>query len=214
MRNDFRISFEVKNIDHCYVYSENNTSKIYYNPNNFSNASIAHELLHIKLRRFNFVRNHIYLSCKNHKKLRLIFTKQLCDHISNCFDHVKMYPEYLQLGYSPDDFLRNALEEKSTIKIIKSIKMKFLLGYKAISLDPYIGNSISIYADHADNQYDEHLNLLEQKSPELFEIISKLWNNWIHFDITKIDTIYNSDIELFERFIGDMEEWVKNKIIV
>ena len=214
LRKDFKISFVEKDIDHFQVYSQNLSSTIYYNPKIFCNASIAHELLHIKLKRYRYLNNHIYHSCLGHKKLNLIFKKVLCDHISNCFDHLKMYPEYLSMGYSPKDFLRDGLEEKCNVNTIKKIKIKFFFAYRANSINLYVGNLISIYADHIDNNYDEHLRILKSKEPELFNIVTKLWHSWEKFDITKIDPIYNSDLDLFESFISDLENWVRFKRII
>jgi hypothetical protein len=214
LRKDFQIDFEPKEINYCEVFSKNRHSTIYYNPKHVDNDSIAHELLHIKLDRYNYsIGNHIYLSCQNNKKLGKVFCKFLCDYIGNCLDHFKMYPSYIEMGYKPENFLINGLDEKCSLNDIKLLNLSFLGMYIAKSIDRYIGYLISIYADHVSNDYREHLRLLEQKDSNLFDIISRFWNKWKVFDIENIDPIYNSDIDLAESFISDMELWIENKKI-
>jgi len=117
------------------------------------------------------------------------------------------------MGYSPQGFLTNGLDEKCSLQDIKSLSLSFLKTYKSKSIELYIGYLISIYADHIDNNYNEHLKLLQEKESNLFEIISRFWNKWKVFDITNIDAIYNSDLELADSFISDMKDWIKQKKI-
>jgi hypothetical protein len=214
LRNDFEIEFEKRNISYCEVFSRNGKSTIYYNPNLVENESIAHELLHIKLDRYTYViGNHIYLSCQHHPKLGKVFSKFLCDYIENCFDHCKMYEAYLDMGYSAEKFLLNGLDEKCSIKDIKSLNLFRWGRYKANSINRYNGYLISIYADHVDNDYQKHLKLLKEKDSELFGIVTSFWGNLQAFDITNIDPVYNSEIDLSESFIFDMEKWSESKKI-
>jgi hypothetical protein len=117
------------------------------------------------------------------------------------------------MGYSPAKFLTNGLEEKCSLSDIKTLNLRFLGKYKSKSVDRFIGYLISIYADHIDNDYGEHLKLLKDKESDLFELVTAFWNKWKDFDIENIDPIFNSDIELAESFITDMENWVENKKI-
>jgi hypothetical protein len=214
LKSDFQIEFEQKEIEYCEVFTRNNQATIYYNPKLINNEIIAHELLHIKLKRYNYIiGNHIYFSCLNHLKLKMIFNKFLCDYIGNCLDHYKMYPEYVEMGYSPEGFILNGLEEKCSLQEIRSLNLSFLKIFKTKSIEHYIGYLISIYADHVNNDYTEHLRLLQEKDINLFEIVSKFWCRWKVFDIENIDAIYNSDIDLANSFVSDMEEWIEFKKI-
>jgi len=214
LRKEFEIDFQEKDINYCEVFSQNGKSTIYFNPNIVDNESIAHELLHVWLKKYNYsIGNHIYLSFNSDWKLNKVFNKFLCDYIENCFDHYKMYPKYFKMGYSPEKFIMNGLDEKCSIDDIKKLHLKFLSKYKSDSINRYIGYLISIYADHIDNNYNEHLNLLQKKEPELFGIVTDFWNKWTEFDIENIDAIYNSDIELAESFMTEMEDWIENKKI-
>ena len=216
LEKEYQIEFRAENVDYYSVFTQNKTAIISYNPQNkIEDESIMHELLHIWLIQFKCLSgNHIYLSCLNHKKLKLVFIKFLTDYIGSCFDHYKMYPKFIEMGYAPEKFLSCGVAEKCTIKDIKNLKMRVLLAYSAKSVEKYIGYLISIYADHIDNNYTEHLRLLKQKNAELFEIVTNFWNKWKVFDIQNIDPIENSDFDLFESFISDMENWVERKIII
>ncbi len=215
LEKDFDISFEQKNIDYCEVFQKSKKATIYYNPKNVDSASIAHELLHVWLTRFNYsIGNHIYLSLQSDKKLNKVFNKFLCDYITNCCDHFKMYPKFINLGYKPADFLKNSLDEKASLKDIKGLKLKFLGSYNSKAINFFIGSLFSIFADHVENDYAQHHEYLKQKDYELYSIVSDFWNKWVIFDIENIDAIYNSDLDLTNSFVDSMIEWVKNKRIV
>lgn len=212
LQKDFEISFETKNIDYCEVFQKNNVATIYYNPKHVDTASIAHELLHVWLTKFNYsIGNHIYLSTKSDKKLSKILNKFLCDYITNCCDHYKMYPKFLEMGYNPADFLRNSLEPKATLKEVKSIKLKFLGFYNSKAINLYIGSLFSILADHVENDYVQHHAILRNFDYEIYQIVTDYWRKWQEFDIENIDPIYNSDLELTDNLIEELTNWVTPK---
>ena len=213
---DFNISFEERgNINYCEVFSKNNNCIIYFNPNIINNDSIAHELLHIKLKKYNYtISNHVFHSFQVDKSLKSAFTKFLCDHIGNCLDHKKMYSEYLEMGYSPDKFVTEGHDEKCDLKHLEKIHLKNVFGYfKCKSINMYIGCLFSIYADHINNDYQIHLNILRKKDNKLFEIITNFWMKWEKFDIKNIDAVFNSDIDLAENLINEIVNWSYDKKI-
>lgn len=215
LQNDFNISFVQRNIDFCEVFQKSGKATIYYNPKIANSSSIAHELLHVWLTSYNYViGNHIYLYLESDKKLSKIFKKFLCDHISNCCDHYKMYPKFLELGYQPVDFLSDGLKPKVSLKEIVNIKLKFLGLYNSKHINFYIGSLFSIFADHAKNDYSKEFLYLKKLDSELFSIVSDFWSKWEKFDIKNIDPIYNSDHDLTNNFIHNMETWVKNKRVI
>lgn len=215
LQKDFDISFEQKNIDFCEVFQKSGKATIYYNPKIVDSSSIAHELLHVWLTKFNYsIGNHIYLVLQSDNKLSKIFDKFLCDYITNCCDHFKMYPKFIDLGYKPDDFLTNSLESKASFKDVKKIKLKFLGSYNSKAINFYIGSLFSIFADHVVNDYTQHHAYLKKLDSDLYSIVSEFWNKWVKFDIENIDAIYNSDLELTDSFIDNMTEWAKTKRII
>ncbi len=215
LQKDFEISFETKNINYCEVFQKNNIATIYYNPEHIDTSTIAHELLHIWLTKFNYsIGNHIFLSTKSDKKLSKVLNKFLCDYITNCCDHYKMYPKFIEMGFSPDEFLKDSLEPKASFKDVKRLKLKFWGIYNSKAINVYIGSLFSILADHVENDYTQHFLYLKKLDYDLYSIISDFWNKWKIFDIKNIDAIYNSDLDLANSFIDNMTEWVKTKKIV
>ncbi|MCK9340087.1 MAG: hypothetical protein M0P38_08900 [Bacteroidales bacterium] len=217
LQKDFDISFEPKDIDFCGVFQKSGKATIYYNPKIVNSASIAHELLHVWLTRFNYsIGDHIYQGLRSDKKLNMVFNKSLCDYITNCCDHFKMYPKFINLGYKPADFLKNSMDEKASIKDLKEIKrlkQKFCCSYNSKAINFYIGSLFSIFADHVKNDYTQHHEYLKQLDYELYSIVSDFWNKWVIFDIENIDAS-NSDLDLTNSFIDNMKKWVKRKRIV
>ena len=215
LQKSYKIKFEEKQIDYCELFIKSNDATIYFNPNDIDTETITHELLHIWLEKFNYtVGNYIYMVNLEHEKLNKVFSKFLCNYIENCFDHHKMFPKYSEMGYSPEKFLKNGLAEKCSIQDINSLNLKFSEVYDSTAINKFIGFLISIYADHIkENKYTEHLFLLKQKDSDLFKIVTDFWNSWVDFDITKINAITNSDIQLNEKFITEMEMWVNDKVL-
>jgi hypothetical protein len=125
-----------------------------------------------------------------------------------------MYPKYLEMGYSPTKFIINGLEEKCSLSDIDELRIRSGNNYWAMEINKYIGYLISIYADHAENNYKDHFDRLSQKDHNLFKIVTRFWISWESFDIENIDPIYNSDLEISENFIKEMKDWSLNKIII
>jgi len=121
-----------------------------------------------------------------------------------------MYPKYTEMGYSPKQFLKNGLKEKCSILEIKTLRFDSSKKIRPTMVDYFIGYTIAINADHVNNDYTQHNQLLEKLNPELFQIVNQFWNDWISFDIENIDPIYNSDFDLYENFISNMEGWAEN----
>ncbi|KKB45088.1 hypothetical protein HMPREF1212_05356 [Parabacteroides sp. HGS0025] len=214
VRKAYSVTFESHNKDYEANYTINKTAIIYYNPTKFSNEGIAHELLHLWLKTFGgFSSNHIYLAFKSDPKLCLIFSKELCDHIGNCQDHIKMYPKYIEMGYSPKLFIRDAEKEQCALNNIRLLSLDKSNIQSGQQMDMFIGYLISIYAHHIKLDYSQHLLLLKQKDLELFEVVTEFWQSWEQFDNFNVDPIYNSDFDLYENFIHAMENLVAGRII-
>jgi hypothetical protein len=71
---------------------------------------------------------------------------------------------------------------------------------------------ISILADHYPNNYSKHFSILKNKDSDLFEIVFQFWNEWVKFDITTNDPIFNSDRDIGNSFISKIEQWAEKKI--
>lgn len=214
VRERYDVKFEKHHEPWAANYTINNYATIYYNPRRFSNDSIAHELLHVWLKTLGyFGSNHIYCVAEEDYKLSRIFSKNLCDHIGNCQDHIKMYPKYLEMGYAPEVFIENSLKEQCSIRDIASLCVVSGKIIFAGQTDFFIGSLISIYAHHIQMDYSAHLSKLKSIDSELFQIVTVFWEDWKRFDITKVDA-FNSGFDEYERFISAMREWVKDRAII
>lgn len=214
LRDKYMVVFVDSKERYCSVFHKNDTSTIFVNPKFFSNSSIAHELLHTWFKTYDLhSSNGIYLSSQEHTKLRKIFDKRLCDHIGNCQEHLKIFPKFIEMGYSPKDFLDSKGFQCDIISI-KKLKVQRQGIYSAKDINRYIGYLISIYADHLPNEYSEHLNLLEQMDSELFKIVTDFWESWKNLDIEEQDIMLRNDFEVFYDFTTSMELWSENKSVV
>jgi len=136
---EYQIKFDKSNINYCQLLLKGKKAIIRYNPNLLDNESIVHELLHLWLDRYNYkIGNYIYLACGQDMNLGKVFSKPLCDHIENCFDHFKMYPKYIEMGYSAEGFMIDSLKEKCAIKDIDLIQTDTLGLHHAKSINYYI----------------------------------------------------------------------------
>lgn len=214
IEKQFDIKFKKHNKDYCEVFLKEKNATIYYN-SNYNNDSIAHELLHLWLKQFNYcIGNRIFHVFEINQKLSKIFDKYLCDFIENFCDHYKMYPKYIEMGYSPENFLLNGTAMKSKINDLEKLKLSAFNIYNAKAINFYIGSLLSIYADHITHDYSKHLIILKELDHELFNIITEFWNKWVEFDISKNDNLYNSDRDITDYLIDAMIEWSENKQII
>lgn len=215
LKKDYHIEFVRDNLEFCHMNISGKNIRLYYNPKYVDNESIAHELLHLELDRYQYlIGNMIFLTAQEVPNLKKIFTKFLCDYIENCFDHNKMYPKYIKRGYSPEKFLWKGNEEKCTLQQIKSLTFRIEDVYFADAINRYIGYLISIYADHLGFDYHIQLDALKWLDIELFNIVTKFWNEWLVFDIENMDPIENSYILLSYRFVEEMINWSNSKLII
>lgn len=210
----FNVSFEKWKNAHMGVFTQNNTVTVSYNEHHVGLAAIAHELLHVKMKSYKYISaNYLKLAFTNKDFFYSVFDDKLCEHIGNLMDHAKMYPLFLKMGYAPEEFLNNGNSKLVDLEEIKKIRIKRWSGVSAKDVNLFIGHLFAILADHLDNDYTVELQILKDREPNLFNIITKFWANWLNFDLTSIDSMYNSDIQLLDNFLDDLEDWEKEKRI-
>ena len=213
IREKYSVNFELSNKPYFENYSINNNITIYINPRIYNNSSLAHELLHAWFRSLGLHgSNMIYLSACENKKMSKIFDKKLCDHIGNCMDHCKIFPKFVSMGYDSNDFL-SSKGLQCDIKDVKKLRLVSNHIYSAIHLNNYIGYLISILADHLPNNYSEHIDILKNIEPDLYNIVLSFWEDWLNVDITDSNHITRTDFETINGFILNIESWILNKSI-
>ena len=208
LSDDWDISFEQWEKDYCEVFTKENKAVIYYSSEQLSNETMVHELLHIRLKKYNYSStNHIWFLNQEHPFFKHVFTKELCNHIGNCMEHFKMFPTYHNMGYSPQKFIKNGGELQADLSNLSKIYLKINGKLSGQMVDLYIGNLISIYADPVKNNYQNHLEILKKKDVELFGIVTEFWDSWTKFDLEKQDVIFNNVTALYDKFMNDLETW-------
>jgi len=203
------------------VFSKNDKSIIYVPFDNINASSFTHELLHIHLRTKQvFIGGGLKNSIKENQVLSKIFSDKLLEHVGNCLDHIKMFPEFIRLGYGRDEFLLDFSANKLTNESLSVIKKHFTTRiffkrvYNSIMIDYFIG--VYFAANACPNEsydYKEQLDELKKIESDLFQILDKFLNAWVNFDYNDTDSIAGSyHIFLFE-FVENMENWTKGKTI-
>lgn len=207
LRHKMEIEFACFEESYAQVYTIKNHNTISINPELFTNSSVAHELLHVWFNSLNsYSSNSIYYSARKNIKLHQILDKNLCDFIGNCMEHYKIYPKFLEMGYLQEDFL-STHGMQCPLSSIRNLQIIMNNVYSPKVINRYIGLLISIYADHLPFDYSQHLELMKQKEPHLFDIVTNFWNAWMHIDIEE-KILKRTDSVCFNDFITDMQEWI------
>jgi hypothetical protein len=121
------IKIQREKVNNYSAFSKDNKTTIYVPLDNEDPASFTHELLHVFLRTKDvYIGAGLQISIKDSKVLSKIFSDKLIEHIGNCLDHIKMYPEFVKLGYNPEEFLSDYSENKLTNDEIFNIKKHFI----------------------------------------------------------------------------------------
>lgn len=223
--NSLRMIHEIeicKEKRHDYLaFSKNNKTVIYVPFDNINPTSFTHELLHIYLRvKKVFIGGGLKLSIKESKKLSKILFDSLIDHIGNCLDHIKMFPEFIKLGYNESDFLSDYSVNKLTkdkiaqIKSIIATKILFKKVYNSSSVALFIGKYFA--ANSCPNKaydYKGMLLELEKIDPDLYQILETFLSDWKNFDYENTNPITGGYYSLSFDFIDNLEKWTDEKII-
>lgn len=210
------ISFVEKAIDHCHSTHQNTSAIIYYNPQTDRASAIACEVIRIWLRQLDYdIGRHLYVSTRSHHKVVKVITRSLCDHINDCCNHFKLYTQYLDMGHFPEDFPGHSLPAVLRRYDLKQLKPSFFGIYKAQTVQTIIKTLFTILATQKEgDDYSSHLQWIQQKLPGLYAIVMDFWQQWEAFDVTHIDPIFNSDLELTEKLTQKLEEWAEDKIFI
>ncbi len=200
-----------------FVESRQNESTIFVPYDNLNPAFFTHELLHIYLRVKNiFVGGHLKGLVLGDNELFKIFNYKLLEHIGNCLDHIKMFPEFVKLGYGENEFIMDyhikKINEGELIDIKKYYFINFAFFWKIYNgkaINYYIGKYFSIKACPNKNfNYNLELNELKNIDKQLFQILESFLEDWRDFNIT-IDDYHSFTHE----FVLKIKAWIKPKYI-
>jgi hypothetical protein len=181
-------------------------------------AAFAHELLHIDLNtRGMELPAGIKLLIWGKSSISMCFTDDLVEHMVNCFNHIKMLPDFLQLGYDRSEFISDFKADKLTDSEVLNIVMNYrntTTGiYNSKAIDFYIGKYIAVKAcPNTSFNYLKNLQSLNDLDPRLFSVLEQFHNKWNAYDKATAP-IYISPHSIASDFVEDIEQWSIGKSI-
>ena len=171
--------------------------------------SFTHELLHIYIEHKGMSSpEDILHSMYGKESFKILTTNGLFAKIHNFCSHKKMFPYYIELGFSEKKFLSH--KANMNFFDFSILKSSFLKKEKIkLSIVDFIGFSISFFNNEGKSQAKKNarcLGKLKKIRPDLFEIIERFNLNW------EDSTDFNLSRE-FMKFDYELNEWlIKNKI--
>lgn len=203
------------------AFSKSGTTIISVPIDNLDTASFTHELLHIYLRTKEvFIGGGLTRTIQESEKLSNIFSDDLIDHIGNCLDHIKMFPEFIKLAYNENDFLSDYSVSKLTSEEISKIRKHYTTNilfkrvYNASAIDFFIGKYFAAYSSpNKSYDYRQQLNELKKIDADLFKILEAFMSDWNKFDYNDKDPVTGSYHSMLFDFIENLEKWTDGKTI-
>lgn len=188
---------------------------IYVDENRLKPADFTHELLHIKLKSNGLnVGNDLNKRIEENENIHNLFSKDLKDHIGNCLGHIKMLPEFIELGFKNSQFISDYNSKKMSSSQMREIKSRYRESgiYDREAVDTFIGLFFAMKADNNRmNRYGDFYISLAKLDNKLFKALSDFWEDWSSFDYN--DPNDNFD-DILQYFIQDLNSWFENKTVI
>ena len=209
-------------LEDCYgcIHDGNNITILVPEGQKPDGASFAHELLHLYLPSKGIrIGNRIKSEFRAIPALFRIFDDSLFEHISNCLEHIKMFPIFLSMGYKKEDFLQDYFDSKFTFQKASEIRLYyrtlFTKKLKNQYVNCFIGMFFSAKADVNDkNNYDGQLSLLKKTDQQLFSLLDSFWTEWMEYDVEQHREVWEENyVELVLRFKENLILWCSDKSI-
>lgn len=212
---------EQQRVDYL-TYSKDDKSIIYVPFDNKDAASFTHELLHIFLRKKNvFIGGGLTLGVGQSQTLSRILSENLVQHIGNCLEHIKMLPEFIKLGFTPNEFLADYSINKLTDEETAEIKKYFLVQitpqkiYFGKTIDLFIGKYFSVKAcPNKSFSYEKNLAELKKIDTPLYQVLDDFLNEWIKYDYNDTNPLTGGYHLFSYDFIDNLEKWTEGKMII
>jgi hypothetical protein len=152
----------------------------------------THELLHLHLIKKGLtITSYLKDRLRNEPLLHWSLSDNLFEQVGNYFEHDKMLPLYLPMGFERDLFCESYYMlpcNEMSLQIIRSGMSKEIPALPAVDL--FIHKYFAIKTcPNPDFIYDHYLMELQTFNPELYFILETFWNAWKKFDIEKDEII-------------------------
>ena len=188
---------------------------IYVYEDNLSPADFTHELLHIRLKSNGLdIGRDLNKKIEENEKLYCLFSTALKDHISNCLEHIKMLPIFIDLGFKNSQFLSDYKSKKMSSGQMQEIALRYRESriYDREAVDSFIGLFFAMKADNNRmNKYDIQYKKLSKLDKKLYKLLVDFWEDWLTFDYNDKDDNYD---DIINYFIEDLNDWHDNKTVI
>lgn len=188
---------------------------IYVVEDDLSPADFTHELLHIKLKSNGLdIGRDLNKKIEENEKLFYLFSTDLKDHISNCLEHIKMLPIFIDLGFKNSQFLSDFKSKKMSMGQMQEIALRYRENgiYDREAADSFIGLFFAMKADNNRmNKYDILYKKLSKLDKKLYKSLVDFWEDWLSFDYNDKNDNYD---DIIDYFIEDLNEWNENKTVI
>jgi hypothetical protein len=204
--------------DEYSCYSQGQDIVFYIDENNFCKDFFTHELLHVYLRLYGL---YIGAGLKNtiiqSRILSKIFSDELVEHVSNCFDHIKMLPIYTEMGFNLEKFILDYSIHKCSTSEIQLLKKEYKKGNRInpVAVDLYIGKYFAIKADPNNSfDYTNQLSDLKKIDPILYSILDATVKHWETIKIKDRNIMDDDYHQVLIEFYDRMKAWLfKNNLM-
>jgi len=211
------LEYVFTDVQNASVFYQGDKATIYLPENNTTEECLTHELLHL------FIETKEIIVCdliegliREKVLLNQVLSNDLVSHMTNCINHIKMLPIFIEMGYDKKDFLADSLENKCEISFAKEInkKFRFLFIYNKSAIDLFIGKYFAIKADVSDIDYSKQLLILSETDEKLYDILDSFWTKWLKYDIEKNDSVTYWSDDFAGDFITILGDWMRKKIMI
>lgn len=212
----YKINFENSENDEYSCYTKDDSITFYIGKGELSKDSFTHEMLHIYFKVNNcFIGGGLTNILLYNNRLGKILNSELIEHIGNCFEHIKMFPIYLEMGFEKAKFLKDYSQHKCQKEIIYYLNNNYY-SQNEVNLNIvhlFIGTLVAILADPNDDfNYDEELKVFQKLDETLFLTIQSAVNTWGEIEIENTDVTKTNYHDLIFNLEYDLEKWYDTKI--
>lgn len=138
------------------------------------------------------------------------------ESIGNWFEHIKIFPKFIELGFDKSEFLF----DNDLVKLRENYAKTILKKYDVFGLvnpfyvDSFIGYFFVAKSDiSSDHNYSTQYEILKNTDSLLFYALEKTWEEWEKVDIysnTNINNYHNVSNLLVE----ELDTWIEDKKVM
>lgn len=212
----YQVNFESSSNKEYGVYSKGDKVTFYIGKGELSKDSFTHEMLHIYFRLNDcFLGAGLTNIILKNNRLGKILSAELIEHIGNCFEHVKMLPLYLEMGFERAKFLSDYYNHKCRPKELKVLQDNYFQKGRINSdlVDQFIGKLVSMLCESNDKlKYENELNEFKKMDPILVSTIESAFELWKSIDIESQDFASTNYHDLIFDLDYNLETWYEEKL--